>query len=85
MPGRRGVGTLTIIKSIGNDRYEVVQNLATEDGARTMALDSKTGAVYLSTAKLGPPSAPTQQNPNPPRHPTVIAGSFKVLVARPSR
>jgi hypothetical protein len=54
MPGRRGVGTLTIIKSIGNDRYEVVQNLATEDGARTMALDSKTGAVYLSTAKLGP-------------------------------
>ncbi len=85
MPGRRGVGTLTIIKSIGNDRYEVVQNLATEDGARTMALDSKTGAVYLSTAKLGPPSAPTQQNPNPPRHPTAIAGSFKVLVARPSR
>ena len=50
MPGRRGAGTLTIIKSIGNDRYEVVQNLATEDGARTMALDSKTGAVYLSTA-----------------------------------
>jgi hypothetical protein len=28
--GRRGVGPLTIIKSIGNDRYEVVQNLATE-------------------------------------------------------
>jgi outer membrane protein assembly factor BamB len=76
-----GDGTLTIIKSIGNDRYEVVQNLATEKGARTMALDSKTGAVYLSTAKLGPPPAPTPQNPNPPSHPTAIAGSFKVLVA----
>jgi hypothetical protein len=76
-----GDGTLTIIKSIGNDRYKVVQNLTTEKGARTMAFDSKTGAVYLSTAKLGPPPAPTPQNPNPPRHPTAIAGSFKVLVA----
>jgi len=28
-----------------------------------------------------PPPAPTPQNPNPPRHPTAIAGSFKVLVA----
>jgi hypothetical protein len=85
MPERRGAGTLTIIKSIGNDRYEVVQNLATEDGARTMALDSKTGAVYLSTANSDPRLRRTAENPNPPRHPTAIAGSFKVLVARPSR
>lgn len=78
-----GDGTLTLIKSSGQDDYKVIQNLVTEPGARTMALDTKTGTVYLSTAKLGPPPAPTPENPHPPTHPTAVAGSFKLAVAIP--
>jgi len=78
-----GDGTLTLIRSDESDHYKVIQNLPTESGARTMAVDSNTGIVYLSAAKLGPPPAPTPQVPNPPKHPTAIAGSFKLLVAVP--
>ncbi len=75
-----GDGTLTVIAERGNG-YAVAQNLKTEQGARTMTLDAKTHNVYLSTAKLGPPPIPTPQNPNPPKHPTAIEGSFHVLIA----
>jgi hypothetical protein len=76
-------GTVTVIADRG-DRYLVIQNLRTEDGARTMTLDPKKHIVYLSTAKLGPPPAPTPQNPTPPNHPTAVAGTFHVLVASPT-
>ena len=76
-------GTLTIIADKGGDRYEVVQNLATEEGARTMALDPGSHAVFLSTAKLGPPPFPTSANPHPVSHPTAIGGTFHVIVVKP--
>lgn len=76
-----GDGTLTVVADRGDDHYVVAQNLATEKGARTMALDTKTHTVFMSAAKLGPPPAPTPQNPTPPKHPTAVAGSFHVLVA----
>ena len=78
-----GDGTLTVIGERG-DGYAVVQNLRTEDGARTMTLDTKNHIIYLPTAKLGAPPAPTAQNPNPPKHPTAVAGSFHVLVVSPT-
>ena len=78
-----GDGTLTVVADRG-DRYTVIQNLRTEDGARTMTLDTENHHIYLSAAKLGPPPAPTTENPNPPKHPTAIAGSFHVLVAIPT-
>ena len=79
-----GDGTLTVIADGGNDQYRVVQTVATEPGARTMALDEKTHTIYLSTAKLGPPPSPTPENPNPPKHPTAVAGSFKLVVVSPA-
>lgn len=78
-----GDGTLTLIRSDEPDHYKVIQSLPTESGARTMAVDSSTGIVYLSAAKLGPPPLATPQIPNPPKHPTAIAGSFKLFVAVP--
>jgi YVTN family beta-propeller protein len=48
-----GDGTLTVIDA-SNSSYKVLQNLATEQGARTMTLDSATGKVYLVFAKSGP-------------------------------
>ncbi len=78
-----GDGTLTVVGEQG-DGYAVVQNLRTEEGARTMTLDTKSHVVYLSTAKLGPPPVPTVRVPNPPKHPTAIAGTFHVLLASPT-
>jgi DNA-binding beta-propeller fold protein YncE len=77
-----GQGTLTVVKEESPDRYTVLQNLPTRKGARTMALDPKTGRVYLVTADFGPRPSATPDNPHP--RPPVIPGSFTILVADPS-
>ena len=75
-------GTLTVIADRGGDKFDVVQTLPTEQGARTMALDAKTHTVYISAAKLGPPPTVTADNPNPTHHPTSLPGTFHVIVVR---
>jgi hypothetical protein len=77
-------GTLTIVADRGGDRYEVVQNVETEKGARTMALDERTHAAYLSGAQLGPPPVATPENPKPTGHPTSLPGTFHVIVVKPA-
>ena len=66
-------GTLTVIRQVSKDEYTVVQNLKTEPGARTMALDTKTHKVYLSSAEFGP-------KPVGSKYPAVIPDTFKILV-----
>jgi DNA-binding beta-propeller fold protein YncE len=77
-------GTLTIIADRGGDKYEVIQNVETERGARTMALDEKTHAAYISSAQLGPPPVPTPEDPKPTGHPTSLPGTFHVIVVKPA-
>ena len=72
-----GGGTLTIIDA-GKDSYPVLQNLATQRGARTMTLDTATGRIYLATATFGERPAPTAGNPRP--RPSIAPGSFTILV-----
>jgi hypothetical protein len=48
-----GDGTLTIVQQMGA-KYEVLENIATERGARTIAVDEKTHRVYLPTATVAP-------------------------------
>jgi YVTN family beta-propeller protein len=72
-----GGGTLTIIDA-GKTDYPVVQNLATQRGARTMTLDERTGRIYLATATFGERPAPTAENPHP--RPSIVPGSFTILV-----
>lgn len=72
-----GDGTLTVV-STAADKFMVVQNLATEKSARTMAFDSSTGRIYLVTAQFGPRPAATTENPHP--RPPVLPDSFTVLV-----
>jgi len=72
-----GDGTLTVV-DVGKPGYPVVATVTTEKGARTMAFDAGNGRVYLVTAQLGPRPAATPENPRP--RPTVIAGSFHVIV-----
>src|SRR5580698_3299003 len=72
-----GGGTLTIIDA-SKDSYPVLQNLATQRGARTMTLDESTGRIYLATAAFGERPAPTAANPRP--RPAIVPGSFTILV-----
>jgi len=63
-----GDGVTTIIKQLSKDKYEVLERLKTPAGAKTMALDSKTHKIYLSTADYVAGSK------------NIKPGSFKVLV-----
>jgi DNA-binding beta-propeller fold protein YncE len=73
-----GEGVLTVVREDSPDKFSVAENVPTQKGARTMALDSKTHRVYTVTAKFGPPPAPTAAQPHP--RPTILPDSFVVLV-----
>lgn len=76
-----GDGTLTVVHEDDPDHFHVVENLPTQFGARTMALDPQTHRIYLSAARYGPMPAATAAAPRP-RAP-VLPGSFNVLVVAP--
>ncbi len=71
-------GILHIFHEDTPDKFSLVENVKTEPGARNMALDPQTHNVYLDTADLGPPPAPTPQQPNP--NAPAIPGTFRLLV-----
>lgn len=73
-----GDGTLSVIHQNLPDNYQVVENVKTEPGARTMAFDFKTGHVFLVTADMRPALAPTKDNPKPRRK--MIPGTFRLLI-----
>jgi YVTN family beta-propeller protein len=74
-------GTLTVIHEDTPDDYRVVESVTTQVSARTMALDPATHKIFLAAAKLGPPPAATEQQPHP--RPSLVPGSFAILVAQP--
>jgi YVTN family beta-propeller protein len=76
-----GDGTLTVVHEDSPDAFTLVQNVATQQYARTMAVDTNTHDAYLVTAKftLGPP-APGEQRPTR----TLVPGSFALLVVAPA-
>lgn len=74
-----GDGTLTVVREDGPEAFRVVQSLATQRGARTMALDEKTHRVFLATAEFGPPPPATPEQPRP--RPPVVPNSFTLIVA----
>ena len=73
-----GEGVLTVVKEDSPQKFSVVENVKTEPGARTMALDTKTHNVFTVTAKFGPPPPATADNPHPRR--TILPDTFEVLV-----
>jgi DNA-binding beta-propeller fold protein YncE len=73
-----GSGTLTVVHEDSPDKYSVLEDVVTQRGARTMALDPKTHEVYLATAEFGPRPAATQDNPHP--RPQIVPNSFVILV-----
>jgi YVTN family beta-propeller protein len=67
-------GTLSVLREVTPDRYETLQTLATEPGARTVALDETTGRLYLPTARTG--KAPAAGSAAP-----ILPETFVLLVA----
>ncbi|MGD0485550.1 MAG: YncE family protein, partial [Gemmatimonadales bacterium] len=76
-----GDGTLTVIHEDAPDRYTVVANVATKQGARTMEIDLRTHRIYTVTADFGPAPAPTAERPR--SRPPVLPGTFALLVLEP--
>lgn len=74
-------GTMTFIKENSPTNFVVEQTLKTMVGAKTLALDTKTGHLLTMAAEFGPPAADAQPGPagRPPRGP-MIPGSFTVLM-----
>ena len=66
-----GDGTLTIVQQTGG-KWDVLENIATERGARTIAIDEKTHRVYVPTAKAMPSQGGGRA--------TFLPDTFKVLV-----
>ena len=73
-----GEGTMSVFRQETPDKYTLVESVKTQTGARTMAIDRKTGRAFLSVAEFGPRPAPTTDNPRP--RPPMIPGTFSVLV-----
>jgi hypothetical protein len=67
---------MTVVREGKDGKYEVVSNVQTERGARTITVDPKSHRVYLPTAEFGPP-AEGQRRPN------IKPGTFMVLVYAP--
>jgi DNA-binding beta-propeller fold protein YncE len=68
--GRDGV--LTVIGAQTDGSLKVVETVPTAKGARTGAIDQKTGKVYLPTADFGPGKTGER--------PVARPGSFRLLV-----
>lgn len=73
-----GDGTLTSVREDSPDHYRVVGSLATQRGARTMALDPASGKIYLVTAEFGAAPPATADQPHP--RPSLVPDSFTILV-----
>lgn len=70
-------GSLAVARETSPGRFQVVQDLKTRPGAKTMAIDPTTHAVFLPTAEFGEQrDARSRPVPKP--------DTFMVLVVRPS-
>jgi DNA-binding beta-propeller fold protein YncE len=73
-----GDGTLTIAHEDSPTKFSLVETIQTQRGARTMALDYATHAVYLVTAELGAAPVATPENPHP--RATIVPDTFTLLI-----
>jgi DNA-binding beta-propeller fold protein YncE len=71
-----GDGTMTVVKLV-NGKYEAVDTVTTERGARTMTVDPTNHRIYMLAAEYGPP---TEGKDGKKGRPTVVPDSFHVLV-----
>jgi hypothetical protein len=66
-------GKLHVAGETAPGKWEIVQTVATPEGARTMTVDTGTHTLYLPTAELEPPAKPGSR-------PTAKPGTFMIVV-----
>ncbi len=72
-----GEGTVSVVDTASPD-YKTIQTVPTQKSGRTMAYDSGTDRIYVVAAEMGPAPAASAENPRP--RPSVVPGSFSVIV-----
>jgi YVTN family beta-propeller protein len=72
-------GTLSVVKPV-NGKYQTVETVTTEKGARTMTVDEKLHRIYLLGAELGP--APEPKAGKKKSRPTAVPETFHLLVVQ---
>ena len=77
-----GDGTLTVVRESSPGKFEAARTVATQFGARTMAIDPKTHIIYLPTARFLPPPAQPPEGGSKARG-EMIENSFVVLMVAP--
>jgi YVTN family beta-propeller protein len=73
-----GDGALWVFHEDTPEKFSLVETVVTQSGARTTAVDGKTGNAYLSVAEYGPRPAAEPGKPQP--RPPMVPGTFGVLV-----
>jgi DNA-binding beta-propeller fold protein YncE len=66
-------GTLTVIHQDTPDKYQVIENVQTQQGSRNMGLDPTNHRVFVAAGKFGPPLTGGRRGP-------VLPGSFALMV-----
>ena len=74
-----GNGTLTVIKENSPTSFEVIENLQTMNGARTLTLDTKTGHIFVMSVERGPAPPPPAGGGRGGQAPA-IPGSFTIVM-----
>lgn len=69
-----GEGTISVIHEDQANTYSKLKDIATQEGARTICLDSQSHLLYLSVGNIDPKAKDGNGRTK------VIPGSFKVLV-----
>ena len=65
-------GTITVVRELSPDKFEVEETVPTARGARTIAADPKSHHLFLPTAQFGPPVEGQ-------RRPPIVEGTFELL------
>jgi outer membrane protein assembly factor BamB len=69
-------GVLSVIHEDDADHFTALPDVQTARGARSLALDVKTHAIYMPTADFAPTTQAVKRSP-------MIDGSFKIMVLAP--
>jgi DNA-binding beta-propeller fold protein YncE len=73
-----GDGAMWVFHQDSPDQYTLVETVKTQAGARTMAIDRKTGRAFLSVGEFGPPQATAPGGKQ--LRGAMVPGNFAVLV-----
>jgi DNA-binding beta-propeller fold protein YncE len=75
-----GEGTLSVVREVTREHFVVAEDVPTQWGARTLALDPRTHQVFLATAEFGAPASAPQQSRT---RRSIVPGTFAILVMGP--